>query len=280
MSTVRPAAVAGQFYPADAQALRATVAQLLQQAHRTAGAAADQRPKALIVPHAGYIYSGLTAAHAYASLTPWADRIRHVLLLGPVHRVPVRGLALPGAAAFDTPLGRVPLDAPLCTALQALPQVVVAPAAHAAEHSLEVQLPFLQSILGTFSLVPLAVGDATPTEVAQVLEMAWGDDDTLIVISSDLSHYLPYADAQRHDRDTVQRILSLTGPLSHQQACGGTPINGLLPVAQRHGLHPVLLDLCNSGDTAGDRQRVVGYASLAFVPAHTTPSTEAEHAIH
>lgn len=280
MSTVRPAAVAGLFYPAEAQALRATVDQLLARP-LAAEALVTLPPKALIVPHAGYVYSGPTAARAYATLYPWADRIRRVVMLGPVHRVPVRGLALPGVDAFDTPLGRVDLDAEVCHALRSLPQVVVAPAAHAAEHALEVQLPFLQTVLDRFTLVPLAVGDATPEQVAQVLESAWGGDETLIVVSSDLSHYLPYADAQRRDHDTVERILSLTGPLSHQQACGGTPINGLLPVAQRHGLRPVLLDLCNSGDTAGDRQRVVGYAALVFVPEHPfSPAEQVQHVLH
>lgn len=263
MSTARPAAVAGLFYPAEALALRATVDQLLAQP-RPAEASVTAQPKALIVPHAGYVYSGPTAALAYAALRPWADRIRRVVLLGPVHRVPVRGLALPGVEAFDTPLGRVEVDLMRCRSLQGLPQVVVAPAAHAAEHALEVQLPFLQRVLGPFTLVPLAVGDASPTEVAQVLEHAWGGDETLVLISSDLSHYLPYADAQRRDRDTVDRILSLHGPLSNQQACGSTPISGLLPLARHHHLRPVLLDLCNSGDTAGDRQRVVGYAALSF----------------
>lgn len=280
MSSARPAAVAGLFYPAQALALRATVDQLLAQP-RPAEATLTAPPKALIVPHAGYVYSGPTAALAYAAIRPWAQHIRRVVMLGPVHRVAVRGLALPGVDAFDTPLGRVELDTALCRSLQRLPQVVVAPAAHAAEHALEVQLPFLQRVLGRFTLVPLAVGDAAPEQVAEVLEHAWGADETLVIISSDLSHYLPYAEAQRRDRDTVDRILSLTAPLSHQQACGGTPINGLLRVARQHHLQPVLLDLCNSGDTAGDRQRVVGYTAMAFVPeGNTPPQTQAHHAIH
>lgn len=237
---------------------------------QTGGAAAP--PKALIVPHAGYIYSGATAALAYAQLASVRSTIRRVVLLGPVHRVPVRGLALAGASAFATPLGDVPVDQAAIALLSSLPQVVVSPAAHALEHSLEVHLPFLQSVLENFSLVPLAVGNATPGEVAQVLEALWGGPETLIVISSDLSHFLPYRTAQALDGETAQRILAMDGPLTHAQACGGTPINGLLLAAQNHHLKPRLLGLCNSGDTAGDRSRVVGYAAFAF--------SEAPDAIH
>lgn len=259
MSTVRPAAVAGMFYPGQAAVLATTVAGLLEQAARP-----ESAPKALIVPHAGYVYSGSTAARAYAQLIEQRETVRRVVLLGPVHRVPVRGLALPGASAFSTPLGEVALDLDALSLLEGLPQVVTSPAAHAHEHSLEVQLPFLQTVLPDFRLVPLAVGDAMPAEVAEVLDTLWGGPETLVVISSDLSHFLPYEEAQAVDRDTVQRLLALDGPLSHRQACGGTPINGLLLAARRHRLQPRLLGLCNSGDTAGDRQRVVGYAALAF----------------
>lgn len=188
-----------------------------------------------------------------------------MVLLGPVHRVPVRGLALPGGDAFATPLGEVELDAQAIAKIAHLPQVVVSAAAHALEHSLEVQLPFLQAVLDDFKLVPLAVGDVTPAEVAQVLEALWGGPETLLVVSSDLSHYLPYRTAQSVDQDTVQHILNLEASLTHNQACGGTPINGLLLAARRHQLRAVLLALCNSGDTAGDKSRVVGYASIAFM---------------
>jgi AmmeMemoRadiSam system protein B len=178
--------------------------------------------------------------------------------------VPVRGLAVPGARAFATPLGEVALDAAGIRDACVLPQVVVSDDAHAAEHALEVQLPFLQSVLGTFTLVPLAVGRATPDNVAGVLDVLWGGPETLIVVSSDLSHYHAYADAQRIDRNTADAILALSPNLDHEQACGATPINGLLLCARRRGLQPALLDLRNSGDTAGDRSRVVGYASFTF----------------
>jgi len=269
MHTVRPPAVAGAFYPGQTRALTSTVASLLAAARAEQAESAAQPPKVLIVPHAGYIYSGPMAARAYAQLAAARDTVRRVVLLGPVHRVPVRGLALPGAAAFASPLGEVAVDQDAVTALKPLPQVVVSAAAHALEHSLEVQLPFLQSVLNEFKLLPLAVGDATSAEVAQVLDALWGGPETLIVISSDLSHYLPYRTAQDTDRETVERILALQGPLSHEQACGGTPINGLLVAARQRQLQPQLLGLCNSGDTAGDRQRVVGYAAIAFTePAH------------
>ena len=266
MSTVRQPAVAGMFYPADPRQLAHDVQQLLNAAHPPA-----LTPKALIVPHAGYIYSGPIAATAYATLQPIAAHIRRVVLLGPTHRVAVRGLALPGAEAFDTPLGRIMLDAAAARLIAHLPQVTVSAQAHALEHSLEVQLPFLQSVLPEFTLLPLAVGMATPEEVAEVLETLWGGEETLIVISSDLSHFLPYATAQRADHDTVQTILKLRQPIDHEQACGGTPINGMIVAAQQHHLTPHLLDLRNSGDTAGSHDQVVGYAALAF-------TEEIEHA--
>lgn len=263
--TIRPAAVAGMFYPDDPRTLRAQVAQYLAQVG--AAAASPVRPKIVLVPHAGYVYSGPVAAHAYAALAGAGAGIRRVVLLGPTHRVAVRGIAAPTVDAFATPLGAVRLDRAAIDALSDLPQVVANDAAHAAEHALEVQLPFLQSVLGDFSLVPLAVGRVAPQQVAQVLERLWGGDETLIVISSDLSHYLPYARAQAVDAATVQRILALDPRLDHDEACGATPLAGALLAAKAHGLAPRLLDLRNSGDTAGDRARVVGYAAVAFEPA-------------
>jgi len=260
---VRPAAVAGSFYPGNDQQLRTDVRRMLASAHARTSREAPL-PKALIVPHAGYMYSGDVAASAYARLAPLRGVVRRVVLLGPCHRVAVRGLALPGAERFETPLGDVPIDAAAARELRALPQIVESPAAHAQEHSLEVHLPFLQEVLGEFSLVPLAVGDASPAEVAEVLERLWGGAETLIVVSSDLSHYLPYNTAQRTDRQTVNDMLALDSRIDHEHACGATPVNGLLLLARRKGLVPELLDLRNSGDTAGDRSRVVGYASIAF----------------
>lgn len=259
MPTIRPPAVAGTFYPADPVQLTDEVRKFLAEAH-----AQPLSPKALIVPHAGYIYSGAIAASAYATLKNIAPRIRRVVLLGPTHRVAVNGLALPAVAAFDTPLGRVMLDNDAMRAIAHLPQVVISDAVHAQEHSLEVQLPFLQSVLSDFTLLPLAVGMVTAAEVAEVLETVWGGDETLIVISSDLSHYLPYSAAQFVDSKTAEDIIKLHHPIDHEQACGGTPISGLLIAAHEHHLKPHLLDLRNSGDTAGSRDRVVGYAAFVF----------------
>jgi AmmeMemoRadiSam system protein B len=178
--------------------------------------------------------------------------------------VPVRGLALPDACAFATPLGVVPVDGEAVERIRALRQVVVSAAAHSEEHSLEVQLPFLQQLLGEFTLVPLAVGDAAAAEVAEVIEALWGGPETLVVVSSDLSHYLPYEQARRIDAETCAAISRLERELGHDEACGGTPINGLMAAARRRRLTPALLDLRSSGDTAGDRGRVVGYAAFAF----------------
>ncbi len=267
MHDVRPAAVAGTFYPGAGEALRASVRACLS------GAAAPSRdagatPKAMIVPHAGYVYSGPIAAAAYARLALWRRAIRRVVLLGPAHRVPIRGLALPSVRAFATPLGEVEIDREAAAIAMTLPWVSEADAVHECEHSLEVQLPFLQTVLDDFRIAPFAVGDATAAEVADVIERLWGGPETLIVVSSDLSHYHRYADARTIDRDSADAILALTPSLDHAQACGATPANALLLCARRHGLVPELLDLRNSGDTAGDRSRVVGYASFVFAPRH------------
>lgn len=264
MKAIRPAAVAGMFYPADAAVLQRDVSGLLAAAENAAASDCKAPPKALIVPHAGYIYSGAIAASGYACLAPWRARVRRVVLLGPAHRMAIDGLALPSCDAFATPLGAVAIDADAADSALALPQVRRSDRAHAMEHSLEVQLPFLIRVLGEFSLLPFAVGHASAREVAEVLDLLWGGEETLIVISSDLSHYHGYRDAQELDRHTADAILALDADLDHEQACGATPIAGLLLSARRHGLHPRLLDLRNSGDTAGDRSRVVGYAAFAF----------------
>lgn len=266
---IRPPAVAGAFYPSDGAALAAQVDALLAD---PAGnlplpdpePAAAEPPKILIVPHAGYVYSGAIAASAYRLLAPWRETIRRVVLLGPAHRHAFTGIALPAAEVFSTPLGVVPVDASARAALGPFAQVGVSEAAHALEHSLEVQLPFLQRTLAQFTLVPLVVGRCAPQQVSQVIECLWGGPETLILISSDLSHYLPAGRAHAVDETTARAILALDPRLNHEQACGATPVNGALLCAAAHGLHPRLLDLRNSGDTGGDRDRVVGYCSVAF----------------
>lgn len=258
-TTTRPAAVAGMFYPADRRRLAHDIQRMLE-----AVKPAPIRPKALIVPHAGYVYSGPVAASAYALLKDLREVINRVVLLGPVHRVWVQGLALPAVDAFETPLGVVALDEAAMARLLQLPQVEVNEAAHAWEHSLEVHLPFLQTQLDEFVLVPLAVGGATAQQVADALELVWGGEETLIVVSSDLSHYLTYDEARQSDEATARAILELHTDLVGEQACGAHPINGLLLTARRHHLAPHLLDLRNSGDTAGDKSRVVGYGAFAL----------------
>ena len=260
MTSVRPPAVAGLFYPGDAATLRASVVEYL-----AATQAAGAPPKAIIAPHAGYVYSGPIAAAAYARLSPARETITRVVLLGPAHRVAFEGLAVPDADAFTTPLGSVPLDREAIERITALPQVRTFDAAHAQEHSLEVHLPFLQEVLGDFRLVPLVAGDATAEEVGEVLDALWGGPETLIVISSDLSHYHDYDSARRLDRATSQAIETLRPQdIGYDQACGRIPVNGLLVVAKRRGLHATTLDLRNSGDTAGSRDRVVGYGAWVF----------------
>jgi AmmeMemoRadiSam system protein B/AmmeMemoRadiSam system protein A len=262
MLRVRAAAVAGMFYPADRGRLAADVDALLAAAARTQADA--PAPKAIIAPHAGYVYSGSVAAAAYARLRKASATIRRVVLLGPVHRVPVRGLALPAADAFETPLGRVAIDPAAVSAIRHLPQVTQSAAVHEQEHSLEVHLPFLQRLLSDFAIVPLAVGDATREEVAGVLDILWGGPETLIVVSSDLSHYLPYEAARRLDTETAAKIVDLRSDIDHRSACGGTPVNGLMLAALRRRLAVELIDLRNSGDTAGGRDRVVGYGSFVI----------------
>jgi hypothetical protein len=260
MSIVRTPAVAGMFYPSDARELKAAVAQYLAAADTGGGV-----PKAIIAPHAGYIYSGPIAGTVYARLQPARGTISRVVLLGPAHRVGFRGLACSSAAYFETPLGRIETDHAAIQSIRDLPQVRVHDAAHAQEHSLEVHLPFLQEVLGAFRLVPLAVGAASAPEVGEVLERLWGGPETLIVISSDLSHYHDYASAQQRDRATSRAIETLDiDAIGYDDACGRDPVNGLLYVARRKGLHAHTIDLRNSGDTAGTRDSVVGYGAYVF----------------
>jgi MEMO1 family protein len=259
-TATRPPAVAGLFYPGDATALQRTIEALLAGV----GDARRPPPKAVVAPHAGYVYSGPIAAAVYAAIAPLRGTVRRVVLLGPTHRVPVRGLALPGSRWFETPLGKVEVDPEAVGELAGMPQVTTSAAAHALEHALEVHLPFLQTVLDEFRLVPLAVGDARPRDVAEVLGRLWGGRETLIVVSSDLSHYLPYADAQKMDRTTAEAILDMRADIDHDAACGATPVAGLGLEARRRALRVELVDLRNSGDTAGDRSRVVGYGAFAY----------------
>lgn len=263
MTEVRPPAVAGAFYPGDASRLAAEVDRMLAGAQSSGGPA----PKALVVPHAGYIYSGPIAASAYARLRASAPRVRRVVLLGPAHFVPLRGLALPEAQALATPLGQIPVDEAGARLAAKFPAVSESRLAHLREHSLEVQLPFLQRVLGDFTLVPLVVGHVDAQTTADIIDALWGGDETLVLVSSDLSHYLPYDMAREVDQTTAQRILALDAEgIEGDQACGAYPLRGLLLAARRRGLAVRQLDLRNSGDTAGDKDQVVGYGAFAFYP--------------
>lgn len=260
MSQIRHPAVAGMFYPADASTLHQDIKHYLQEARDAAII-----PKALVVPHAGYIYSGPVAASAYRQILPLHDKIRRVVLLGPSHRVAFSGLAVPESDCFNTPLGDIAIDRKAIDKISDLPQVLVSDLAHRDEHSLEVQLPFLQEVLDTFVLIPLVVGDAERHEVAEVIDRLWGGDDTLIVISTDLSHYHEYHDAKKMDRATSDAIENLKPDLiEYEDACGRNGLKGLLTVAQQKHLNAQILDLRNSGDTAGPRDQVVGYGAYAF----------------
>lgn len=272
MASVRNAAVAGMFYPGDARALSAELDELLGGVEHSGPRLGF--PKVLIVPHAGYIYSGPVAARAYDELGAARGIVRRVVMLGPVHRVPVRGLAIPTDEAFDTPLGRVTIDRAALEQARRFPQVVASDRAHLQEHALEVQLPFLQRQLGDFALAPFAVGMASVEEVAQVIDALWGGPETLIVISTDMSHYHAYGEARAIDGNTLKRIGEFATDLDHEEACGATPLNGLLAVARKRNLEIKLLAACNSGDTAGGKGQVVGYSSFALYEPGTQISTD------
>ena len=260
---VRAPAVAGTFYPADPDELRALVARCL--AEPVAPPPDEPLAKAFVVPHAGYVYSGCVAAAAYRRIARHAGRVSRVVLLGPAHRAFLRGLAAPRADAFSTPLGVIRIDRPALDGLFDLPQLAVSDAPHAGEHSLEVQLPFLQTVLHDFKLVPLVVGDALDEEVQEVLARLWGGSETLVLVSSDLSHYHDSETARRIDAESRRAVEALQpGGLGRESACGAVPLRGLLCEARRRGLVAHTLDLRNSGDTAGGRERVVGYGAWAF----------------
>ncbi len=270
---VREAAVAGQFYPGTKAELDTTVRNFLDHAAAGQDSVPPAVPKAVIAPHAGYVYSGAVAATAYARLKPAQATIKRVVLLGPCHRVAVRGLALSGAEAFRTPLGKIPLDRKAADKILEFPQVQVSDAAHETEHSLEVHLPFLQRVLDDFSLVALAVGETTPDEVADVIEALWGGPETVFVISTDLSHFLDYDAAREIDARTCRAIEALDpSAISPDAACGRFPLGGMLTAAKRRGLTVTTLDLRNSGDTAGPKDRVVGYGAWAFTTNPPDPN--------
>ncbi len=274
MNAIRQPAVAGQFYPGNAAELSAAVDGYLEAAEP--GGSDDVRvPKAIIAPHAGYVYSGPVAATAYKRLAPARDTITRVILLGPCHRVAVRGLALSSADAFATPLGDIALDKDAAAAIEGMKQVEVFDETHKMEHSLEVHLPFLQTVLGEFTLLPLVVGETTPASVAEVLDALWGGDETLIVISSDLSHYLDYDSARALDGATSKAIEEMApGKIERNGACGRFPVGGLLALAKQRGMSVETVDLRNSGDTAGPKDRVVGYGSWLFFDPHEIASDE------
>jgi AmmeMemoRadiSam system protein B len=257
---VRPPAVAGLFYPDDPLQLRDEVSEYLAQAPEPTG----RSPKALIVPHAGYIYSGGIAAAAYAQLAHRRRQIRRIVLIGPSHRVYLRGMAVPTAECFQTPLGMVLVDRELKGRLLADHMVLESDTPHASEHSLEVQLPFLQTLFDDFTLLPIALGSASPPAVAEALAATWGGEETLVLVSSDLSHYLPYDEARAVDADTSAAILRKEPTLAGEQACGCIGINGLTFLARQRDATISEIARCNSGDTAGDRARVVGYGAFAL----------------
>ncbi|USE38475.1 AmmeMemoRadiSam system protein B [Endozoicomonas sp. SCSIO W0465] len=256
---IRQPAVAGTFYPDSPSALTSMVKEMLSDARPR-----DFSPKVLIVPHAGFLYSGPVAASAYRLLHSMRKNIHRVALLGPSHRVPLQGMALPDCEAFATPLGNIPLDIAAMEELKQFSQIETVDEAHTCEHSLEVQCPFLQECLDDFKLIPIVVGDTSPIAVAEVIEHLWGAEETLIIISSDLSHYHSYEEACYRDNQTVKAIEQLSDNLTGGQACGCYPLNGVLKVAQHRGMDVITLDVRNSGDTAGDKSRVVGYGAFVI----------------
>ena len=260
MTTIRNPAVAGMFYPDNQAELQSSIYEMLEQADFK-----DITPRAIIVPHAGYIYSGEIAASAYKQLEKVKDTINRVVLLGPSHRVAFSGCAVSNADFFRTPLGDIKLDKAVIQELIALPQIQVSEAAHAEEHSLEVQLPFLQTVLNEFTLVPIVIGDSNANSVMEVLDFFWPDSKTLFVISSDLSHYHSYQVAQQMDKKTSDAIVHLQPEdINYDDACGRMPVIGLIALAKKHGLKSVAIDIRNSGDTAGNKDQVVGYGAYGF----------------
>jgi len=267
--TYRPPAVAGRFYSSDPRVLGQQIQRWLDMpiAHL-----APMCPKVLVVPHAGYLYSGAVAARAYGLLKPFRHQIRRVVLLGPSHRQSVCGMVIPSVDVFDTPIGDIPLDRKTLSALLMTPGVVVSDEVHAFEHSLEVQLPFLQCVLDEFALVPMAIGQIDHATVMELVEQVWGGNDTILIVSTDLSHFQSGAIASRHDRATLRRIMDLSPTLSVDDACGALPLNGVLHSASARGLRAELIAATHSGHTTGDMACVVGYGAVALWPEERVSS--------
>ena len=262
MKNIRPPAVAGTFYPENPDTLRDVIEQNIAQ---TAPLSRTEIPKVLIVPHAGYIYSGPIAGSAYTLLVPYRQLINRVVIIGPSHRVGFHGVALSNADNFKTPLGLIPIDKKSQAKLAEIAGVHIMDKAHEAEHSVEVQLPFLQYMLDTFSIVPIVAGDASPQLIAKIIKTLWAGPETLILISSDLSHFHNYLTAQQLDRATSQAILTMDiNAIDSQHACGCVGIRGLLTFTQQHPMETSILDVRNSGDTAGSKDSVVGYGAYLF----------------
>jgi len=257
--TTRMPAVAGFFYTDNPGSLATEVDSYLSGCTQTR---LERSPRALIVPHAGYLFSGAIAASAYAPLAPWRRQITRVVLLGPAHRVYIQGLALPSVSGFRTPLGEVLLDTGNMRLISEKFGIEINDQAHAAEHSLEVQLPFLQRSLDHFRLVPIVAGDCDPAEIQAIIRHYWGEADTLLIISTDLSHFLSDADAREMDQRTADAVMDLAPEkIGELQACGRIPLKALLAVAREYGAQIRQLAMGNSGDVSGDRHQVVGYGA-------------------
>ena len=267
--SVRPPAVASLFYPGEAAELKQNLREMLDEASEAEDPnedlPADQYLKALIVPHAGYVYSGTTAARAYHLLRKNRDDFRRVIILGPAHRVWLEGIAFPGTDAFETPLGRIPLAKQQIRELLRFPEVQLRDDAHQDEHCLEVQLPFLQEILNEFELIPAVVGEISPDSLSGLLENLLEDPQNLLLLSTDLSHFHSYSEAQEIDQETAEAIETFEDDkILPEHACGTLPLRGLLRHARTQGWKIQRLGLCNSGDTAGSKDRVVGYGAWAL----------------
>lgn len=259
---VRPPAVAGAFYPADRPTLAGMVGRFLELTHARPVAGV----RGIVAPHAGYIYSGPVAASAFRAAEGARDQVRRAIVFGPAHLVPITGIAAPSHEAFLTPLGEVPVDTAAVAELAAEGLVRIDDAPHAPEHAIEVELPFLLETLGPLPIVPLVFGRASDAEAIEVIRRLW-DDETLLIVSTDLSHYLPYQTARLRDRRTATAIEALRpGEIGPDDACGHLALRAALALAREEGLRALQLDLRNSGDTAGDRARVVGYGAWAFAP--------------